>query len=473
MGQEIATSHFSKADFDAFASRLKQETALLGTWLEDGTLSDGPPTVGFEIEVWLLASDATPAPVVESLLERLADPLVVPELATFNAEINCPPRPLRGPALSQLADDLTALWGRCQRVAETLETKLAMFGILPTVRPEHLVIANMTPRKRYMALNDQIFSLRRGRPLRLVITGRDRLEMAWEDVMLEAAATSFQLHLKIPARLAGRLYNASKILSAPLIAISANSPYLFGRDLWEETRIPLFEQAVSVGGPVLSERVNFGFRYVERSILETFEANLSRYPPLLPQLLDTRPEQLAHLRLHNGTIWRWNRPLIGFDDDGRPHVRIEHRVMPSGPTLADCIANAALYYGAAVSLINEPTPPEQQLSFAEAHRAFYEAARKGLTADLPWLDGRTHPVVEIIDRDLLPRAASGLLASGASPSDIETYLGIIRARNDARQTGAIWQRRWVARHGPDMIALTRAYLEHQRIGLPVHAWTLD
>lgn len=472
MGEEISTSRFRREDFESFAARLREETALLAEMLADGAFSAGPPTAGFEMEAWLLADDLDPAPIVEPLLSRLDDPLVVPELATFNLEINCLPRRLEGEALSQLAADLAVIWSRCDQAAAALSARIALFGILPTVRPEHLVIANMTPRKRYLALNDQIFSLRSGRPLTLSITGRDRLELTWQDVMLEAAATSFQAHLKVPPALAARAYNASKIVSAPLVAISANSPYLFGRDLWEETRIPLFEQAVSVGGPVLQERVNFGFRYAERSITETFVANVARYPILLPQILDAPPSQLAHLRLHNGTIWRWNRPLIGFDEDGTPHIRIEHRVMPAGPTLADSIANAALYYGTVLSLIADPVPPEQRLPFAQAHEGFYRAARCGLTAEIPWLDGRHATIRDILLADLLPRAQAALGGIGLAGADVSRWLDIVRQRVHTGLTGAGWQRRWTARHGQDLRALTAAYLERQRTCVPVHEWRL-
>ncbi len=331
MGQDIASSHFTEQDYAAFTERLRAETALLDQWLADGYLEQSVPTGGFELEVWLVGPDMAPAGRVEALLERLRDPLVVPELATFNAEINGTAQPLRGDALSQLAAELTATLGRCSAAAAGLDTRIGLIGILPTVAPRHLTVTHMTPRARYRALNDRILALRHERPLTLDIQGRDRLTLEWQDVMLEAAATSFQIHLKVAAAQGARLYNASKILSAPMVAIGANSPFLFGRDLWDETRVPLFEQAVSVGGPILQERVNFGFRYAKRSIMETFQANLDRYPVLMPQLMDEPLERLAHLRLHNGTIWRWNRPLIGFDESGRPHLRIEHRVLPFGP----------------------------------------------------------------------------------------------------------------------------------------------
>jgi hypothetical protein len=331
----------------------------------------------------------------------------------------------------------------------------------------------MTPRERYRALNDRILALRHERPLTLDIQGRDRLVLEWHDVMLEAAATSFQIHLKVAPRDAARAYNLSKILSAPMVALGGNAPYLFGRELWEETRIPLFEQAVSVGGVVLQERVNFGFRYAADSIMETFRANLERYPILMPQILDEPRERLPHLRLHNGTIWRWNRPLIGFDDRGRPHLRIEHRVLPSGPSVPDCIANAALYFGALAELLRSTPDAERVLPFLQARAGFYTCAREGLEAEIQWLDGHIHPVRTILTEDLLPRARRGLAALGIDQAESDHWLGILTARTETRRTGARWQRTWVERHGPDMQGLVRAYLERQRSGRPVHEWDLE
>jgi gamma-glutamyl:cysteine ligase YbdK (ATP-grasp superfamily) len=472
MGQEIAASRFTERDVNRFANRLREETKLLERWLAEGRFDAGEPTVGFELEAWLVAPDAMPAPKVEPLLSALADPAVVPELATFNVEFNGTARPLTGDVFSQLARELSATLTRANAAAADLDSRVAMIGILPTVRPEHLSLAFMTPRERYRALNEQVFALRHGRPLRLLIEGRDRLELTWHDVMLEAGATSFQIHLKVRPDEAARVYNASKIVSGPMVAIAANSPYLFGHDLWDETRIPLFEQAVSVGGAILQERVGFGFRYAQRSAIETFQANVDRYPVLLPHLMDDPPERLSHLRLHNGTIWRWNRPLIGFEPDGRPHLRVEHRVVPSGPSVPDAIANAAFYLGMMLNLARAETPPETQLMFLHAQKGFYACARDGLNAEIPWLDGRTLPVQQILADDLLPRSRSGLLEAGVDSTDVDHWLGIIKARLQARRTGAAWQRAWVERHGPDMRVLTVAYLEQQASGLPVHAWTL-
>jgi gamma-glutamyl:cysteine ligase YbdK (ATP-grasp superfamily) len=472
MGQEIAEAHFTERDFAEFSSRLRDETALLAQWLEADRFEVSEPTGGFELETWLIGPRMEPAPLVESLLARVDDPLVVAELATFNAEINGSPAALKGDCLSRLAAELTATLRRCERIAADMGTRLLTIGILPTIRPEHLSLSSMTPRERYRALNDQIFALRRGRPLRLDISGRDRLELEWHDVMLEAAATSFQIHLKVTPSEAARVYNASKLISGPMVAISANSPYLFGRDLWDETRVPLFEQAVSVGGPILQERVNFGFRYAERSIMETFRANVDRYPVLLPQLMPESALPLAHLRLHNGTIWRWNRPLIGFDEARRPHLRIEHRVVPAGPTVRDMIANAALYLGCVRELAAAAEAPESRIPFPQTRTAFYTCAREGLDAEIQWLDGDIRPVSRILREDLLPRARRGLAALGIDPYEIREWLGIIERRLQTGQTGARWQRAWVKRHGFDMTGLTAAYLGHQETGRPVHEWGL-
>jgi hypothetical protein len=330
----------------------------------------------------------------------------------------------------------------------------------------------MSPLNRYRALNEQVFKLRQGKPIVLDIEGRQPLHLRHADVMLESATTSFQIHLQVNAERAARVYNLSKIVSGPMVAVCANSPFLFGHELWDETRIPLFEQSISVGASDLTKRVSFGIRYVFESILENFTANLQRYPVLLPHLLDEPIETLAHLRLHNGTIWRWNRPLIGFDANGRPHLRIEHRVVPAGPSVVDCIANAALYFGLVTGLATVEDDLEKKLGFLRARSNFYAAARYGLAAELFWADWRQINVVDLMHKVLLPRARAGLVLLGVDAREIEQWLGVIEGRLARRQTGASWQRAWVERYGQDMSGLTLAYLEHQQSGQPVHEWSV-
>jgi len=470
MGQEITDSHFEDGDFAEFDARLRRETSLLAGWFAASRFAAGPPVGGFELEAWLVDSAARPANVNESFLGRLSSPLVVPELATFNVEINSSPVVLQGRPFFAMAEELKKTLGSCQRIAADYGASLATIGILPTAKVEDFTLSNMSSMQRYRALNEQVFRLRQGRPLRFEIKGRDQLQIQHSDVMLEAAATSFQIHLKVDANQGAGFYNASKILSAPMVALGANSPFLFGKDLWAETRIPLFEQAVAVGPTDLSKRVTLGIRYVDRSVMECFEANLTRFPVLLPHLLDEPAEHLAHLRLHNGTIWRWNRPLIGFDADGTPHLRIEHRVVSAGPSVADMIANAAMYYGCVCSLAQQPDPVAKRMPFERMHSNFYTAARDGLDAEIFWLNGRMMEVRRVIVDILLPLGREGLLALGVDSDEAEHWLEIIRARVESGQNGAAWQRAFVERYGADMEDLTLAYLANQAGGTPVHTW---
>lgn len=475
MGDEITQSHFNDRDFQLFKSRLDTETRLLEEWFSDRQFSTRTPVCGLEVEAWLIDEQGLPAPINKPFLDRLQNDMVVPELARFNFELNVEPRPLRANALQELEQELTATWADCHRVAGGLQSRLLMTGILPSVRQDDLSLANMSDMKRYRALNEQVLRLRDGHPIQLDIHGREHLNILHRDVMLEAAATSLQIHLKVSQDNAVRYYNAAQIVSAPMVAAATNSPFLFGKDLWYETRIPLFEQAVEVGGfaaaargPV--RRVSFGSGYAKVSLLECFTENQAHFPVLLPIEFDAPTEQLSHLRLHNGTIWRWNRPLIGFDDDGTPHLRIEHRVMPAGPTMHDSIANAAFYFGLVQALATQQSAPETQLPFSTARDNFYAAAQQGLDAQIFWLDGRKLPMRKLLLDQLIPAARYGLGLLGIDTEQCDHYLETIYKRIENSCTGSDWQRAWVACNGRDMRALTQAYYERQQSGVPVHDW---
>lgn len=472
MGQEINSYRFEKHHFEDFEARLRRETDLLSSWFEDSAFADDGLVGGFELEAWLIDRQGLPAPINTEFLARVKNDLVVPELARFNVEINGLPHALRDRALKDMERELDATIAECTRAAGELDARLVMIGILPTVEDHLLSLDYMSDRRRYRALNEQILRMRGGRPLRLSISGREHLEVTHRDVMLEAAATSLQLHLQVDQAQACRYYNASKIIAGPLTAVAANSPYLYGRDLWSETRIPLFEQAVDVRAGGELKRVTFGQGYVRESLMETFRINLDKYAVLLPIVDEDQPtDALAHLRLHNGTIWRWTRPLIGFDETGtRPHLRIEHRVASAGPSVKDTVANAAFFYGLAQSLANMEPPPESLLDFKTARANFYEAARKGLKAELVWFDGRRWEIRKLILHELLPLARKGLEAVSVAAQDIEYYTGIMEKRVLSSQNGAAWQRAFVAKHGADMQELTRVYVAQQESGAPVHEW---
>ena len=478
MGQEIEAVLFTPEDFVEYAEHLREETALLGEWFASAAFSPRDRMGGYELEAWLVDSQSRPLPINDIFLKNLNNPMVVPELARFNVELNDHPQHLWGSAFSRFEASLGATWQQCVQCASGLHAHLMMIGILPTLKEGELTQANMSDQKRYRALNEQVLRLREGRPLELDISGQEHLKVAHNSVMLEAATTSFQLHLKVHPQNASRAYNAAMIVAAPMVAVASNSPYLFGHELWDETRIPLFEQSVAVGGFAGARhgplrRVTFGSGYVRDSLLECFIENEQHYPILLPMQFRDGLEQMSHVRLHNGTIWRWNRPLIGFDYDGMPHLRIEHRVVPGGPTIVDMIANAALFYGLMQALMTAATAPEQRLEFSLARDNFYTAAHQGLGAHITWLDGVRGTLQSLLQEQLLPLARRGLEQLEIDTEDIDRYLGIIEARVRSGQTGAAWQRAYVAQHGDDLTEMTQAYRKNQESKAPVHEWGLS
>ncbi|MFC1657753.1 glutamate--cysteine ligase, partial [Candidatus Moduliflexota bacterium] len=349
-----------------------------------------------------------------------------------------------------------------------LDARLLMIGTHPLAEESALTLENMTGHHRYRALNEQVMRVRRGNPLALSIEGFEGLHIDHRDLTFESAATSFQIHLQVPPARAARCFNAALVLSGPMVAAAANSPYLFGKDLWDETRIPLFEQSVNLR----PERVTFGKGYVETSLFEIFEENLRDHPVLLPEIMEDNVETMHHLRLHNGTIWRWNRPLIGFGGDGSPHLRIEHRTVPAGPTAADCIANTALCAGMMIDLALGERPPELFLSFDTVRENFYRAARSGLQAKMKWAGGKVHTARDLLLEELVPRARSGLEGLGVTTKDIGTYLGIIEERVGSGQNGAAWQRKRFRRIGGDFGMLVADYYSNQERDAPVHTWEI-
>ncbi len=473
MGEEIRTSSFTDADFELFKRSLKEETALLELWFKEKKFS-AVPRAGFELESWLIDEELYPASINDAFLNKLNSPLASPELANFNVELNSTPCNLEGDALSRMQNELDLTWKKCKKIAASFQSDIVMCGILPTLDNDVLNLANMSKMERYRALNREVLHQRKGKPLVFEINGVEHFRVTHRDVMMEAAATSFQIHLQVGLDNAVRLFNASTVITGPLLALSANSPYLFGKDLWDETRIPIFEQAVSVGGydgaifgPI--KRVTFGDGYIRDSLFECFKENLEHYPILLPVELDNN-EPLAHLRLHNGTIWRWNRPLIGFDGDGTPHLRIEQRVVPAGPTIVDAIANAAFYYGAVTGLAALDEPIEKDIPYSFVRDNFYAAAKLGLRSSQRWINGKDVNARELILNELLPLAYRGLDILGINTEDRDKYLGIIYERVQSGQNGATWQRLFIEKQGKDMIALTKAYILNQNSGEPVHLW---
>lgn len=469
MGLEIESDQFTDEDLDRFRNRLQAEMELLRSWFAGNKFCDDHLQCGLELEAWLVDSAGLPVPDNTLFLSTLDRRSVVPELSKFNFEFNVSPQYIVGSGLSDMQTELRGTWLSCEEVAQTLGHSIVSIGILPTVADHMLCPGNMSPLKRYAAINQQVLRLRGGRPLSLEIDGVDSLRTSHNDVMLESAATSVQVHLKVPQADSVRYYNASLIASAYTVALAANAPLFLGRRLWDDTRIPVFEQAVDTAGP--HRRVSFGHRYLEQSLMELFEDNLAYHRVLLPAPVDEAPARMPHVRMHGGTIWNWNRPLIGFEPGGQPHLRIEHRPMSASPSLIDLFADLMFYLGLVHYLARVPDSPESQLGFAQTRANFYAAAKFGMAAEVVWLDGRKLSMVELLRSTLLPLALEGMSALGISETQIKETGDVLLGRIDTRQNGASWQRQVFAVCSGDLAQLLAIYQARQQTSQPVHTWS--
>nr|WP_245645536.1 glutamate--cysteine ligase [Pseudonocardia acaciae] len=466
---------------------------------EGAFAADTEATTGLEVELNLVDQQLDPAMRNLAVLDGVDSPELQSELGRWTVELNLPPRPLMGEQGRYLEHHLLDMLAEIEKQAEAVGARVLTIGILPTVTEVHLVADRISPMARYTALNEQMLAAR-GEPFRLDIDaparddGEDateRLHMDFDSITPEAACTSLQLHLQVPPDAFAAHWNAAQCLAGVQVAVGANSPLLLGRKLWAETRVPLFLQATDVRSEELRNqgvrpRVWFGERWIN-SIFELFEENVRYFPGLLPvaeeqdpqaELAAGRVPALEELRLHNGTIWRWNRPIYDIAD-GMPHLRVENRVLPAGPTVVDMIANAMFFYGLLRMLTDQDRPVWSQLPFAAAEQNFSLAARDGLEATLYWPDhGWVSPDVLVL-RHLLPLAAEGLARWGVDDAISGRYLDVIEQRCLTGRTGSNWQLRAVdalEHRGADRLTAIRGMLERYLDGMtsnvPVHTWPL-
>ncbi|GAA1926282.1 glutamate--cysteine ligase [Streptantibioticus ferralitis] len=493
MGEKVVASGFDLSDRQRYRRKLRQCLVGLERLLEERRFDRPRNLMGLEIELNLADSDGLPRMMNEEVLERIASRDFQTELAQFNIEVNIAPHRLSGRVLDQLAEELRIGLGYADRKAAEVGASIVMIGILPTLGAQDLVQANLSRVDRYRLLNDRILAAR-GEDLRLDIEGVEHLSCTSGSIAPEAAATSMQMHLQVtPGRFAA-VWNAAQAAVGPQVALGANSPFLFGRELWRETRPVLFEQATDTRPEELAAQgvrplTWFGERWIT-SAYDLFAENVRYFPPLLPICDDEDPlrvldeggvPRLKELQLHNGTIYRWNRPVYAVVD-GVPHLRVENRVMPAGPTVTDVVANAAFYYGLIRALAESSRPVWTKLPFSAAAENFDTACRHGIDAELTWpRPGRGGlsrvPVVRLVQDELLPLASAGLDAWGVAPADRDRYLGVIEERCRCRVNGASWQaaafhralERGLDRHKA-LAAMTRRYSELMRSGEPVHSW---
>jgi gamma-glutamyl:cysteine ligase YbdK (ATP-grasp superfamily) len=488
MGRDVPSIIVSQQDRRAYREKVRQCLDVFARMLRESRFDTEPRQAGLEIELNLVGADGRPAMTNTTALAAIADPSFATELGRFNLEINVPPRQLTGDAFSALERDVTGKLARAADRVRRTGSRLVMVGILPTLRQGDVTDDAMSANPRYRLLNEQMIAAR-GEDMRISIDGPERLLTHVGTIMPEAACTSVQFHLQVSPEAFGSYWNAAQAVAGIQVALAANSPYLFGRELWRETRIPLFEQVTDTRPEELQQqgvrpRVWFGERWIT-SVFDLFEENIRYFPALLPLREEEDPEaaldsgeapQLAELTLHNGTVYRWNRPVYAVNG-GRPHLRVENRVLPAGPTVADVVANAAFYYGLVRALAETERPVWTQMSFAAAADNLVEGSRHGIDARVYWPGIGEAPVTELTLRRLLPLAAEGLRQWGVDPADAGRLLGIIEQRCLTGRTGATWQVETVQRlerGGADrreaLRLMTQGYIERMVTNHPVHTW---
>ena len=489
MGRDIEPIKISGEDRRKYREKLRRSLDVFERMLRESVFDPGLSLVGQEIELNLVDERGEPSMRNAAVLEAIANPAWATELGQFNIEINVPPRQLAGAALGDLEDEIRADLNAADNKARGSGSRLVMIGILPTLRQDDVHEGTLSANARYRVMNEQIFAAR-GEDLRIAIEGSEHLLTHADSITPEAACTSVQLHLQVSPEAFASFWNAAQAIAGVQVALGANSPFLFGRQLWHETRITLFEQATDTRPEDLNQqgvrpRVWFGERWIT-SVFDLFEENIRYFPALLPICEDEDPvavlesgrcPRLEEMTLHNGTIYRWNRPVYAAVN-GKPHLRVENRVLPAGPSVADTIANAAFYYGLVRALAEAQRPIWTQMSFATAAENLHAAARYGLEAQVYWPGLGEAPAAELILRRLLPLATEGLSRWGVRRSDADRLLGIIEQRCLTGQTGASWQMATVeaAADGPArdrreaLRLMTQRYIEQMNANEPVHTW---
>ncbi len=491
MGKDVEITRFTGEDRTRYRHKVRRCLDVFERMLRESRFDADRPMVGLEIELNIVDDKGDPAMSNARVLELIADADFQTELGQFNIEINVPPRRLSEDGLAVYEREVRASLNAAEEAARHDGSHLVMIGILPTLAEPHLTAETLSASPRYALLNEQIFAAR-GEDLRISIDGIERLTTYADTIAPEAACTSVQFHLQVSPEKFPAYWNAAQSIAGVQMAMGANSPFFFGKELWRETRIALFEQATDTRPDELKAqgvrpRVWFGERWIT-SIFDLFEENVRYFPALLPIVEDEDPvavldrgdvPQLAEMRLHNGTIYRWNRPIYDVVR-GKPHLRVENRVLAAGPTVLDIIANAALYYGLVRVLAEDDRPIWSRMSFSAAEENFHAGARHGIDARLYWPGLGEVPATELVLRRLLPMAHEGLTRWGVTTEDRERLLGVIEQRCITGRNGASWQAEMVERLETErnldrteaLREMMRSYRTHMHTNEPVHTWPL-
>ncbi|MGI9065499.1 MAG: CBS domain-containing protein [Pyrinomonadaceae bacterium] len=488
---EHNVEQFDERTSQAFMKALLEDLRALEYMIETDSIERGVTRIGAEQEMFLIDRNLRPAPVSLEVLDLAKDSRLTTEIARFNLEANLSPLLLTGTCLSQMEQELNELLSLVRKSSQELGGDVLLSGILPTLQKSDLTLNNLSPNPRYHQLNDGVIRLRGG-PFSIHIKGLDELQITHDNIMMESCNTSFQVHFQTsPGEFASH-YNLAQAITAPVLAAAVNSPLLFGHRLWQETRVALFQHSTDARSRTQlarsqPTRVSFGDKWIENSVIELFHDQISRFRPIMITKPDENPFQvlargetplLSALRMHNGTVWRWNRACYGVAD-GVAHLRIENRALPSGPTVQDEIANAAFFVGLMVAGPKEYGEIAKRLSFDDAKGNFFAAARHGLNAQFTWVDGESFTAASLILDKLLPLARAGLKQAKVESNDIDRYLGLLEERVRIGQTGSQWMMKSLAAlnniHESNDVrirVLTSTILARQKEGKPVHDWEL-
>jgi gamma-glutamyl:cysteine ligase YbdK (ATP-grasp superfamily) len=490
MGTEIERESFSDDDYARFAARLRDCLEVLREVLARPGFGTGATTIGAELEVFLIDVAGRPLAVNDAVVAAAADPVVTPEADRFNVECQTVPVELTGRPFARLGEQIERTLAVVREAAASQGGRLAIIGILPTLRAEDLQPEVLSASPRYRALSAGLRRVRQV-PFSMQIEGPESLQVCCDDVTFEGANSAWQVHLKVAPAEFARTFNAAQVAIAPVLAAAGNSPTFLGRRLWQETRIALYRLSVDERAGASADdwrpaRVSFGHGWVREGAWELFAESVAQHAPLLPLVADEDPRAappgaaptLAELRVHQGTVWHWNRAV--YDPAGGGHIRIEMRPLPAGPTIVDMLANAAFLLGLSLALAPQAERLTTALTFGQARRNFYEAARHGLDAELLWPTADSpspRPVAaRALVRQLIPLAHDALERAGVARAEAGALLDVVEARVASGMTGARWQLASLAaleqRRTRDaaLAAMLERYLEHSASAAPVHTW---
>jgi CBS domain-containing protein len=490
MGEHNVSNEVDEQQLQDFTRALLRDLQALEQMLDDGLIENDVLRIGAEQEMFLVDSSMRPAPLAMDILGRVKDTRLTTEIGKFNLEANLTPLDFKGNCLKRMEGEVQELVGLVRDAAKAQDADVVLAGILPTLQLSDLTLENLTPIPRYHEMNKVITNLRGGN-FNIHIKGLDEIQVTHDNVVLEACNTSFQAHLQVGAQDFVKLYNMAQAVIGPVLAGAVNSPLLLGHRLWHETRIALFQHSVDVRSKAHQARsqptrVSFGDAWVKDSILEIFREDVTRFRIILTRQIEEDSlnilakggiPNLEAWRLHNGTVWHWNRACYGITN-GKPGLRIENRALPAGPTIIDEIANQAFFFGLMIALPEEYGDITTRILFDDAKNNFLAAARLGLKSQMKWVDGQIYSAWSLILNHLLSLARAGLKERGIDSEDIDRYLGVYEERVRSEQTGAQWMLDSLANMGQQgklgirLRILTEAMKKNQQSGEPVHRWAL-